>query len=194
LKMIANVGKKTKNEVYSQDELFNVDMELPPVNVERLRLSTRGKDNISSLVYLSKADLFAGLDGDNPMIVILRKQVNSLKKKYKDILVAVRMLPMPGKHLSVAYAELSKSYSQLFLAATSILFWINNVHRIDRLFVGGEWLVLLLHQVIKKLNANEVAINSDTYEKVADILSENYQSGDLFSLFRNQYQSRVGVK
>jgi alkylation response protein AidB-like acyl-CoA dehydrogenase len=192
LKMIANVKKKFQHEAYNENVLFNVDMELPAVNVDKLRLSTRGRDNISSLVYLSKIDLFADIDENNALVAILRKQINSLKKKYKDTLVAVRLLPIPGKHLSVEYAELSKSYSQLFLAATSILFWINNISKIEKSFVRGEWLVLLLHQVIQSLNANEVAINSEVYEKVGVILSDNYHSGDLFSLFRNQYQSEAG--
>lgn len=175
----------------AQDVLANLELictlshELPEFDPEKLALTNRGRDELQwglalAAEHLRSQDLSPEVARD---LGLLLDQFAELQRQQERAVCAL-LGKQADLRVSSEASELSQEFCLCHAAAACYYLWASNRHLLTADFASGEWLVLCLARLAKRICAQRDLPTLALYrEHVAAAMLGRLEKNCLFSLF-----------
>jgi hypothetical protein len=193
----AAVRQNTEQIAQRVAAIFTLDHALPAFDAARLKLYTRGRDDVLyglpstlSLLRRLKDSLttFTDVPGE-VRVEVLDEIIRLTNELCLEVEAEDARQRETEARLGRAYGtspemfEQAQRYCVLHAAASCVHLWAHSRTRMEEFYQGGEWVVLALARQLKKLRGVSEVVLAEYYERVAEQLERLYAEHKSFALF-----------
>jgi len=167
----------------------SIQSTLPEFEPEKLALTNRGRDELQTGLAIAARQLesqLAKMEVPRSLALDLGLLIHSLAQVQQEVDQAVSSLLVQQEEMRVSARafEISKTFCILHAAAACYYIWLFNRQVLSADLASGEWLVLCLNRLLKRVSPQKDIISSAPYqEHVSALLVQRLEKNCLFSIF-----------
>jgi alkylation response protein AidB-like acyl-CoA dehydrogenase len=201
---LAKLTRRVEHTEASRDDLsnrlahiFSLSKPLPDFAPASLTLHNRGRDSVLQGLTLSLEKLSA-LDTDDTTERDVREQIEdcarailSEAESQSEFVASLLGDKSFAFNKSPEMFEEAERYCVLQAAACCLHLWLYNRETLGEFFERGEWLVLSLERLLRRLGARRAPVPAQHEQHVAEELERLFTAQQMFSLVPFQLAARA---
>lgn len=194
LKSVAMLRRKKQGENMDKTEatlkkIFTLRDELPEIDLTRLDVFNKGKDDLIYGLFIAQKELNQLLwEGDIALWLLtdILEKIEECIRFLTDLdqLLIEEALPVGVTgNIPAEYYRYAEKYAILHVASACVNIWLNNRGHFKSYFEQGEWVSLCLSRLLDRLNATGHPFKAQMADNMVGEICSLHKENKLFSLY-----------